>query len=202
MRSLGERLNKLRLKLIQLKCGSGAAILPPDVTRIHMDFAASKGGGHVGARKFWKEQLPRLKYHNPSVPMIVNRHKKNEKDPIMTVYLRKSADGAVLDSAFSQPGSSIVNMSPAQPPTSDERVVHIDMKNKHSSHILDFLLAETKATALQPTKEDIAEMQYLDDLRRQGAIDRERLRLIIAERKKEEEMLKRARAAGGLGDDA
>lgn len=192
-------MNKLRLKVIQLKCGPGAAVLPPDVTRIHMDFAAARGGGHVGARKFWREQLPRLKYHNPSVPMIVNRHDQNAKSPIMSIYLRKSAD-AVADGPVVQPGSSLVNMSPAQPPAAHERVVHIDMKNKHSSHILDFLIAETRAVVLEPTKEDIEEMQYLDDLRRQGAVDRERLRLIIAERKKEEEMLKRARAAGGLAD--
>ncbi|KAH8131447.1 hypothetical protein ACSS6W_001787 [Trichoderma asperelloides] len=200
MRSLGERLNLLR-KLINIKCGPGAAILPSEVTRIHMDFAIRLKGGHMGARKFWKEYLPRLKYHNPSIPMIVNRHDQNQLPPTMSIYLRKSDSSAAASSEpLAQPSSSRTNLSKAQPPTADERVVHIDMSNKHSSHILEFFMAETRAVPLQPTNEEIAEMQALETLRKNADVDRERVRQLRLEKKKEEDMLKRARAAGGMAE--
>ncbi|UKZ54722.1 hypothetical protein TrVGV298_008534 [Trichoderma virens] len=200
MRSLGERLNLLR-KLINIKCGPGAAILPAEVTRIHMDFAIRLKGGHMGARKFWKEYLPRLKYHNPSIPMIVNRHDQNQLPPTMSIYLRKAGSSAPASSEpLAQPSSSRTNLSKAQPPTADERVVHIDMTNKHSSHILEFFMAETRAVPLQPTNEEIAEMQALETLRKNADVDRERVRLLRLEKKKEEDMLKRARAAGGMAE--
>ncbi|POR34149.1 Uncharacterized protein TPAR_05673 [Tolypocladium paradoxum] len=214
MRSLGERLNLLR-KLINIRCGPGAAILPPEVTRIHMDFASKINGGHMGAsrtrnRKFWREYLPRLKYHNPSIPMIVNRHDQCQAPPTMTVYLRTttqstsasndSSSAAAAAESHAQPSSSRTNLSKAQPPGPDERVVNIDMKDKHSSDILELFMAETRAKALQPTKEEITEMQGLEAMKKQAVVDRERVRQLRAEKKKEEDMLKRARAAGGMGE--
>lgn len=157
----------------------------------------------VLCRKFWREYLPRLKYHNPAVPMIVNRHDQNETAATMSIYLRNastSAPAAATSEPLSQPASSRTNLSRAQPPTADERVVHIDMKNKHSTHILEFFMAETRAVPLQPTKEEITEMQALEAQRKQADQDRERVRQLRAEKKKEEDMLKRARAAGGLAD--
>lgn len=152
-------------------------------------------------RKFWKEYLPRLKYHNPSIPMIVNRHDQNQLPPTMSIYLRKSDSSAAASSEpLAQPSSSRTNLSKAQPPTADERVVHIDMTNKHSSHILEFFMAETRAVPLQPTNEEITEMQALETLRRNADVDRERVRQLRLEKKKEEDMLKRARAAGGIAE--
>ncbi|RFU80966.1 ribosomal mrp49 [Trichoderma arundinaceum] len=188
-------------QLINIRCGPGAAVLPAEVTRIHMDFALRLKGGHMGARKFWKEYLPRLKYHNPSVPMIVNRHDQNQLPPTMTIYLRKpNSSTAASSEPLAQPSSSRTNLSKAQPPTADERVVHIDMTNKHSSHILEFFMAETRAVPLQPTNEEIAEMQSLETLRKNADVDRERVRQLRLEKKKEEDMLKRARAAGGMAE--
>ncbi|GAB0134243.1 hypothetical protein EsDP_00002623 [Epichloe bromicola] len=197
MRSLGERLNLLR-KLINLRCGPGAAILPPEVSRIHLDFAARMDDGHMGARKFWRECLPRLKYHNPSIPMIVNRHDQNQSSPLLTIYLRTKS--ATDDSPSAQPASSRTNLSKAQPPGPNEKTVTIDMKNKHSSDILEYFIAETRAKPVQASKEEIAEMQYLEGMKKQAEIDRERVRQLRAEKKKEEEMLKRARAAGGMAE--
>lgn len=79
-------------------------------------------------------------------------------------------------------------------------MVTIDMKDKHSSDILEYFLAETRATPRQPTKEDIAEMQSLEALNKDATADRERVRQLRAEKKKEEDMLKRARAAGGMAE--
>lgn len=147
--------------------------------------------------------------------MIVNRHDQNQNPPTMTIYLRNkpssstaepssstssSSSSAEQAIAAAQPASSRTGLSKAQPPTPDERVVHIDMTNKHSSHILEFFMAETRAVPLQPTNEEIAEMQALETLRRNAEVDRERMRLLREEKKREEDMLKRARAAGGMAD--
>ncbi|KAF5648116.1 ribosomal MRP49 [Fusarium tjaetaba] len=200
MRSLGERLNKLRA-IISLRCGPGAAILPPEVTRIHMDFATSFKNGHMGAKKFWRENLPRLKYHNPSVPMIVNRHSRNNKKPTISIYLRKPDASTPAPATRSQPSSSRNNMSKATPPDADEKIVTVDMTEKHSSHILEYVLAETRAVPIKPTKEEIRELQELDAMARQAEVDRARMRSLREEKKREEDMLKRARAAGGVTEE-
>ncbi|KAI5466890.1 hypothetical protein BGZ63DRAFT_10648 [Mariannaea sp. PMI_226] len=199
MRSLGERLNLLR-KLVNIQCGPGAAILPPEVTRIHLDFAKRLDGGHMGARKFWLENLPRLKYHNPSIPMIVNRHSQNSQTPTLSIYIRKP-DAPATTERRNQAASSRDNLSKAPLPDADERMVTIDMTKKHSSQILEFVIAETKAVPILPTPEEIKEMQELDAMRRQADVDRERVRLLREEKKREEEMLKRARAAGGIAEE-
>ncbi|KAG4256265.1 hypothetical protein FPRO04_03172 [Fusarium proliferatum] len=201
MRSLGERFNKLRAKIISLRCGPGAAILPPEVTRIHMDFATSFKNGHMGAKKFWRENLPRLKYHNPSVPMIVNRHSRNNKKPTISIYLRKPDASTPAPATRSQPSSSRNNMSKATPPDADEKIITVDMTEKHSSHILEYVLAETRAVPIKPTKEEIRELQELDAMARQAEVDRARMRSLREEKKREEDMLKRARAAGGVAEE-
>ncbi|CVL10764.1 related to ribosomal protein MRP49 [Fusarium proliferatum] len=200
MRSLGERFNKLRA-IISLRCGPGAAILPPEVTRIHMDFATSFKNGHMGAKKFWRENLPRLKYHNPSVPMIVNRHSRNNKKPTISIYLRKPDASTPAPATRSQPSSSRNNLSKATPPDADEKIITVDMTEKHSSHILEYVLAETRAVPIKPTKEEIRELQELDAMARQAEVDRARMRSLREEKKREEDMLKRARAAGGVAEE-
>ncbi|KAH7321144.1 putative ribosomal protein MRP49 [Stachybotrys elegans] len=205
MRSLGERLHLLRKALINLRCGPGAAILPPEVSRIHLDFAARINGGHMGPRKFWRQYLPRLKYHNPSVPMIVNRHDVQTSEPMLTIYMRTNMEPGTptpIITSATQPESSFTNFSKAPPPGPNERIIQINAKNMHSNAICDRLLAATNAIILKPTKEEAAEIKDLEDMRQKGLVDRERMRAIQAEKKKEQDMLKRARAAGGDEDDA
>ncbi|KAM0427306.1 hypothetical protein ACHAPT_007741 [Fusarium lateritium] len=165
-----------------------------------MDFAKSLKG-HMGAKKFWRENLPRLKYHNPSVPMIVNRHAQSETKPTLTIYLRKPDASSHAPAARTQPASSRDNLSKAAPPDADETVVTVDMTEKHSSHILEYVLAETHATVIHPTKEEIRELQEIEAMRKQAEVDRDRMRQLREEKKQEEDMLKRARAAGGVAEE-
>lgn len=160
----------------------------------------TEANGFVASRKFWKEILPRIKYHNPSVPMIVNRHTNNERPPVMTIYLRKPDASPTSDPAPVQPASSWADLSKATPPAADERVVTIDMKNKHSSTILEFFLAETRALTIAPTKEEIEEIQSLKVLKKESQVSRARVLADRMAKKREEDMLKRARAAGGLAE--
>ncbi|GAO14239.1 hypothetical protein UVI_02001290 [Ustilaginoidea virens] len=135
--------------------------------------------------------------------MVVNRHDQNQNSPLMTIYLRTQAGTATDAAAPSsiQPASSRTNLAKAQPPGPDEKTVTIDMKDKHGSEILEHFLAETRASPVPASREDIAEMQHLDHMKKQASIDRERVRQLRAEKKKEEDMLKRARAAGGMSEE-
>jgi large subunit ribosomal protein MRP49 len=139
--------------------------------------------------------------------MIVNRHSDNERAPVMTIYLRKNPFASTTSTPseapapFIQPASSRTDLSKAAAPTADERIVTIDMQNKHSSHILEFFMAETRAIVLQPTPEDISEMQQLEALNKQGRVDRERMKRLREEKKQEEDMLKRARAIAGVSEE-
>lgn len=122
----------------------------------------------------------------------------------MTIYIRKDAAdaAAVADAtpALIQPATSWTDLSKAQPPAANERVVTIDMKDRHSSQILEFLIAETRAVPLKPTPEEVEEMQSLEKLSQQSKSDQARVLGDRMEKKREEDMLKRARAAGGLAE--
>lgn len=50
MPALGQRMRKLQAKLLSIRLGSGAYVLPQDVKRIHMRFAKRLEGGHMGPR--------------------------------------------------------------------------------------------------------------------------------------------------------
>ncbi|GKT57059.1 50S ribosomal protein Mrp49 [Colletotrichum tofieldiae] len=220
---VGQRWHALRA-ILNIRFGPGAATLPPNVTRIHMEFARRAEDGHFGPkfvlpplpdlpplersiqrepqttdtfqtyRKFWRDMLPRLKYYNPAIPMIVNRKSNNEGAAVMSVYF-SATDAPVDPSTLPQPPSSAIDNSKAQPPLEGvERVVKIDMKGKHSQEILDRFLAETKAEAILPGPEDETEMKAVEELKIKGEKDRQRNLKIREEEKREKAMLARARA--------
>src|SRR4051794_14085864 len=115
--------------------------------------------------------------------MIINRHDNNANPPQMTIYMRTSAVGESSAGETTQPASSRTNLSKAQPPRPDEKTVVIDMKNKHSSDILENFIAETQAKVLQPTSAEIAEIQSLETMSKQANVDKERVRTLRAEKK-------------------
>ena len=48
--SLAQRMRKLQTKLLSIRLGSGAYVLPKDIKRIHLRFAPKINGGHMGPR--------------------------------------------------------------------------------------------------------------------------------------------------------
>lgn len=50
MPSISYRMRALQTKLLAIRLGSGALILPKEVKRIHMRFARRIEGGHLGPR--------------------------------------------------------------------------------------------------------------------------------------------------------
>lgn len=200
----GTRMNILKVKTLALRFGRGAAVLPPEITRIHLDFAQRWNDGHMGPRKFWKECMPRLKFWNPAIPMIVNRSKSTEGPAIMSIYFRKPGVEPIKNTIplAAQPHSSTENETPAWPPNDDERVETIEMKNVHSDNILEQFLAKTQATLVQPTPDEQVEIRQVKDLKERGEVDRairkayvdnkRRQERLILEAKKEAEAIKLA----------
>ncbi|RYP89374.1 hypothetical protein DL770_004436 [Monosporascus sp. CRB-9-2] len=201
MREALELLPNELLQLLALRHGQGAAILPPEITRIHMDFALKWNEGHFGPRKFWKTCLPRLKFWNPAIPMLVNRSENQSGPATMSIYFRQTATGAGLVAAAArnmvplaqQPHSSTTGECPAPAPEEGERVVTIDMKNRHSEAIYDEFMQKTGATVVTPTPDEQVEMQQIEELREKAAVDRAIMKKYIDDKRREERMLAQAR---------
>ncbi len=143
-------------------------------------------------RKFWREALPGLKYWNPAVPMVVNRSREPGTPATLTLYFREA--GVKLPDLV-QPSSSTDGSSKAPEPVPGERAVAIHMKNRRSEAILKEFMDKSGAVRVKPTPEDETELQEVAEREAQGAIDRAISIKLTAERKKEEEFLRRTRAA-------
>ncbi|KAI1381506.1 CI-B8 domain-containing protein [Hypoxylon crocopeplum] len=201
----GKRMHILQEKILAIRHGPGAAILPPEITRIHMDFRQKWNNGHFGPRKFWKTCLPRLKFYNPAIPMLVNRTRdESESTPAkMSIYFRQTSLSSNTPAALStklsalplaqQPRSSIENEHPAPEPEEGERVVTIDMKNIHSDDILAEFMAKTGATPVKPTPSEQFMMDEIEELHKRAAFDRVIARKYLEDKRREERSLAMAR---------
>ncbi|KAI9813329.1 MAG: hypothetical protein M1832_006344 [Thelocarpon impressellum] len=153
MVNIAKRMAKLRT-LLGIRLGPGAAVLPREVVRIHLDFAAKFNDGHLGPRKFWRDMLPRLKYHNPGVPMTVARS-------------TDQAGPATLTVTFSAPSTSTTSTSTttsttAPPaPSAEARTETIAMKHLHERDILAALLALTRGAPVAATAAEEAQLAEL-----------------------------------------
>ncbi|KAK4181087.1 CI-B8 domain-containing protein [Triangularia setosa] len=183
------RLHKLKA-LLDIKCGSGAAIFPSDVTRIHLEFAYGLAG-HLGPRKFWKTNLPRLKFWNPAIPMVINRTRDAAGPAILSVYFREP--GSTLQE-LQTPSSSFHGFAKAPQPAEGERVLTIDMKNLASEKILEELLTKSGAVPVRPSPQDEADMAELRGLEQTGEIDRDRVKRKTDAEKREKRLIAQAQS--------
>lgn len=168
-----------------------------------MDFAMKWNDGHFGPRKFWKICLPRLKFWNPAIPMLVNRTPDQSAPAKMSIYFRQASLSSDTPSALTsklstlplaqQPHSSTENEHPAPDPEEGERVVTIDMKNVHSDQILTEFIAKTGAVPVHPTPDEQVEMRQVEDLNQRAAVDRSIVKKYLDDKRREERMLATAR---------
>lgn len=210
MSRIGMRMNKLKSQLVSVRNGPGAAKLPSNVTKIHMEFAHRLNDGHMGPRKFWKENLPRLKYHNPEVPMIVNRTHEQTGPATLSIYMSggevpqqpaqiEGPTGAApqravaITDAWKTIASSSTGTARAPPPAEGETVVTINMKNVRSAEILKQFLEKTGAREVEPTPEDQEEMARLLELQERAVYDKEVQKRYREKIQSEKRLLERAR---------
>ncbi len=145
---------------------------------------------HSG-RKFWRDSLPRLKYWNPAIPMVVNRNNNQEGPATLTLYFR---EGGATFTDIPQPSSSTEGPSAAPPPVEGERVVTINMKNRRSEAILKEFLEKTGAVLVKPTPQDEMEQREIEELAMQSAFDYAAVKKMNDEKKREKRMLEKAQS--------
>ena len=154
-----------------------------------MDFAVRVDGGHFGPRKFWRLYLPRLKYHNPSVAMTVNRSTDQSGPATMTMFFSPAPR------AITALGSEEVQWS-----SRNERMETIDMKYKHSDYILQQFMKQTQAVEVKPSEEEEVLLRELGEQRTLSEQDRVRSRMDLEARKQEQRLLEQARQAVNVGE--
>ena len=125
--------------------------------------------------KFWRHILPRLAYHNPSIPISVTRSETKDSPCVLSVHLASNEASAESSQ------------------TATPNVLTIDMKMKQESEILSQLMQVTGAKQVEPTSEEVDMMRDLEEQRARGEKDSSRSRAHRAQWKKEQDMLKAAR---------
>lgn len=157
--------------------------ISPTVRSIHLDFATKLNQGHFGPRKFWHTYLPRLKYHNPAVPMTVNRTTDQAGPATLTV---------TFGAPSTTPASSTASASDrGQSEQTTTKV--IDMKHKHESAILSELTQIVEGKQVEATEEERAQLLELEDQRARSARDAELQKEVLRKKRKEAAILEQAR---------
>lgn len=120
--------------------------------------------------------------------MTLERTTDQEGPALMTVYFD--------DTTQPQTPSAPVAGTQTEPTTSNQqRVVTINMKHRHESEILSQLLALTNAVPVEPTAEEVEQLQQLAAHQELSERDSSRHRVFNEEKKREEAILAQARSA-------
>jgi len=147
-------------------------------------------------RKFWRNCLPRLKYHNPAVPMTVNRTNNQEGPALMTIYFTtpEAAENTMTEiSSTTQSHTSTAPVAASQPGPLTERTEVINMKHRLDSEILDQLMSLTKARAVRATAEELRQIQEMEEQNARSERDALKMAEVNEKRKREEAILTQAR---------
>ncbi|EPE32620.1 hypothetical protein GLAREA_07754 [Glarea lozoyensis ATCC 20868] len=185
MVGVAKRMSKLT-ELMHLKIGDGAIVLPPEVRKIHMDFAVTKDPSHAGPRIFWRNQLRRLKYHNPRLECTIARTTSGDDPATMTLHIASPTSAS----------------DPPATPSSDTtdtgmRVEKIDIKSRGPGSILEEILKLAPGgRKIEATEEDlkvIAELRQMQKSQNKSSKQNE-VRNTAARIEKEKDLLRRGAA--------
>ncbi|KAF1978237.1 hypothetical protein BU23DRAFT_587197 [Bimuria novae-zelandiae CBS 107.79] len=188
-----KRARNLR-QLLWIRNGPGAIQLPKEVTKIHLEFHPKLiGSAFRGARHFWHEMMPRMKYRNPTVPMSVTRH----KDPNGGAYLHIYTSTATPASSQTTNPPGTANASPEASntltPDTTEPTHTFEIKTLHESEILDLLVEKTGAVVLRTPPEEAQEMEEFKEFEVRAEKDRIEVRERLLRERREAQLLKLAR---------
>ncbi|KAJ5259562.1 hypothetical protein N7478_012543 [Penicillium angulare] len=197
MVNLFKRLHKLK-SILEVRTGTGAAIFPtlqtatkefPPITRLHLTYAQKIYGGHQGARHFWRRVLPRLKYHNPHVPITVSPTTEQEGPAALTVYFHERLSSTAPGISGPKP----VTDKYAPQPVGEEKSAVIDLKNLNYEEIWRRVQASTGAESYVPNVQDEEDLKKVADVKARGPGDRARNLAMRQAKRDQERMLAEAR---------
>ncbi|KAF9888339.1 hypothetical protein FE257_008772 [Aspergillus nanangensis] len=195
MVNLFKRMRKLQT-ILNIRVGTGAAIFPsapsatkdfPAITRLHLTYARKIYHGHQGARHFWRNCLPRLKYHNPAVQVTVKQTDDQEGPAALTIYFAEQASKAAGLNA------ATITDKHAPAPTDTEKTTTVDVKNIDYKEIWNKVMMMTGAQEVTPTTEEEAQLKKLEQMKQRAEQDRARVQGIRQAKKDQERMLQEAR---------
>ncbi|TVY14826.1 hypothetical protein LARI1_G006454 [Lachnellula arida] len=194
MVNIAQRMTRLK-ELLRLRVGGGAAILPPEVTRLHMDFVMTYDDGHKGPRHFWRNDLRRLKFYNPAIPMTVSRTENPDDPALMTIHFTSASAAASTSPPVSttSPQTSTAPATLSSSPTPTERTEVFNIKSRKRYEILEQLMALTNAKKIEPTEEELNEIRELNAKREQSAKDSAFSQKVNAKNKQEKRRMAIAR---------
>ncbi|KAF2089889.1 hypothetical protein K490DRAFT_54323 [Saccharata proteae CBS 121410] len=198
MVGMSQRMNRMKARLMQVRVGPGAALLPKNVQRITLRFAPDIRGGHGGPKRFWRNIMPRLKYRNPAVQMIVDRTAKQDETATMTIHFASPSTSAPSPAKDTIPTGSTSGQTATSNHNATERVVTIDVLGRGDRSIFHELKEATKAKDIPPQDWELAEVKRLAEMAEKSTRDRARQAELRAQQKREEEMLRIARGEAGL----
>lgn len=151
-------------------------------------------------RKFWREMLPRIKYRNPSVPIQISRHTDADGPSVLHIYTASKTQPApgttnapTNQQSNAAPPSGTPNPRNTLVPDTSKPTYTIDIRDQMESEILEALVARTGAQAIEPTEQELAEMQEIAEAKERSEADRVQVREYVMKQRREEEMLKLAR---------
>ncbi|KAF2689754.1 hypothetical protein K458DRAFT_414006 [Lentithecium fluviatile CBS 122367] len=154
-----------------------------------MEFHRKLNGGHRGARHFWREMLPRIKYRNPTVPIAISRHQDAAGPSLLHIYT------STAPSKTTTPADA-----PTLTPDTPAPTHTIDIRRKHESEILDLLIEHTGATPIPATEQELEEQAEIAEFKERSEKDRVEVRDKLMRVRREEELLRLAR--GGATNTA
>lgn len=146
-------------------------------------------------RKFWRNELIRLKYHNPAVPMSVDNKAPQEENAIMSIHFAPEGSKQTSNSATSSAAAvdSTTSSSSPSDAASTTRVETLNMTNYTNAEILEAFITLTKATPIEPDPEDLQELAEVEAERRRHNQEAARGAEIRQRKKREQELLEQAR---------
>lgn len=150
-------------------------------------------------RKFWREMLPRIKYRNPALPIQISRHSDPSGPSLLHIYM--SANPGSQPAATSSPATTETSTPPSGTPNPRNTLTpdtstpthSIDIKMKGESEILDQLIEKTGAVVIQPTPQELGELEEIKEFKERAEKDRVDVREKLMKERREEELLRLAR---------
>jgi large subunit ribosomal protein MRP49 len=148
---------------------------------------------NVFYRKFWRDCLTRLKYHNPAIPMTINRTADQSGPAILTIHFTTSSSSRPSINSTTDSQTSDAPVAVTTPGPAVERTEVINMKFKDESEILSQLMTLTQAKPVKATLEETRQIEELKELRARTLKDSATMSAVNAKRKREENILAQAR---------
>jgi large subunit ribosomal protein MRP49 len=146
-------------------------------------------------RMFWRHELVRLKFHNPAIPMSIDRTALQTDPALLSVHYTNPDAVQSSSSATSAPAardSTTKNTTPSDA-ASTERVETINMTHSNNTEILEAFVRLTKAYPIEPTAEEKEELASLEEQRIRSAAASKLSAEVRARQKREKELLEQAR---------